>query len=60
MEPLAKSPASLSAVPTTTTECPFTQQAIAAGKKRPHPEDESEANFFWGGQQDLKRQGNEQ
>ncbi|KAG2217557.1 hypothetical protein INT45_006724, partial [Circinella minor] len=56
MEPLAKSPANLSAIPTTATECPFTQEAISAGKKRPHPEDESGANFFWSGQQDPKRQ----
>ncbi|KAI9278855.1 CwfJ C-terminus 1-domain-containing protein-like protein [Phascolomyces articulosus] len=59
MEPLSKSPATLSDTPSNTTECPFTQEAAtAASKKRPHPEDESGGNFFWGGQQDPKPTGN--
>ncbi|KAI9490653.1 CwfJ C-terminus 1-domain-containing protein-like protein [Zychaea mexicana] len=56
MEPLIKSPEALTASFPTTTECPFTKEAIAAGKKRPHPEEDDSGSFFWGGQQNPKRQ----
>ncbi|KAI8142700.1 CwfJ C-terminus 1-domain-containing protein-like protein [Fennellomyces sp. T-0311] len=59
MEPLSKSPANLATVPPNTTESPFTEEAIAAGKKRPRPEEDAGGNFFWGGQQDPKRQATE-
>lgn len=59
MEPLSRiDRESLASVPANTTECPFVEQAVTAGQKRPLDEeaDALPGNFLWGGQA-AKRQG---